>query len=173
MKIKSNMKDNFLSIYNEARGIARHKKRVIKTEKINHLNFLEEIVLYYSIIMLMGVYIIDSPMLLNTYGYILIALGLFYLLYNTVRIYEGYKFRKKQNFVSTIIINEKGITDRTSFEGIEILFKWKIIEAVVIKKYAVVILTKKKIYFYFDIKNKESIINEIKKHKKNIKIIDA
>lgn len=173
MKIKSNMKDNFLSIYNEARGIARHKRRIIKTGKASHLNFLEEIALYYSIIMLMGMYIVTNPKLLNIYGYILITLGLLYLLYNIVRIYEGYKFRKRQKFVSTIIIDEKGITDITSFEGMELLFKWKIIEAVVIKKYAVVILTKGKIYFYFDIKNKESIINEIKKYKKNIKIIDA
>jgi len=172
VKIISDLSYCFFKVYLEARGIAKHKKRLLSNGNFIRFNFLEEVFLYSVLIFLIGFYIIVSPRYLYLYGYIIIFTGFLYLFGNLIRVYEGYRFRKKKNFISEMIIDERGITDLSSFDGVELLFKWSAIEGVICGKYSVVILTKKRVYFYFDIVCKDKIIKSVKKYNFEILVVD-
>lgn len=165
MKIETNLNNNFFKIYDESRSVAIHRKEIIKNKKANALTFSTEVLLIFTSILLIS-------LIIKKYGIIFMTLSFIYLMTNIIRFISSYKFRKKQNFKNEIIIDEKGITDLSSFKNVEILFKWKKIKAIVIKKYSVTLLMDSNIYFYFDIKEKEKIIKEVKKYKKDILIIN-
>ena len=165
MKIETNLNNNFFKIYDESRSVAIHRKEIIKNKKANALTFSIEVLLVFTIILLIS-------LIIKKYGIIFMTLSFIYLMTNIIRFISSYKFRKKQNFKNEIIIDEKGITDLSSFKNVEILFKWAKIKAIVIKKYSVTLLMDSNIYFYFDIKEKEKIIKEVKKYKKDILIIN-
>lgn len=165
MKIETKLNNNFFKIYDEARSVATHRKEIIKSQKANKLSYSEEVLLVFATIILIS-------MILKTYKIELIILDILYLIINIVRFISSYKFRKKQNFKNKIVIDEKGITDISSFKNVEILFKWDKIKAAVIKKNSLTILMDSNIYFYFDIKEKDTIIKEIKKYKKDMPIIN-
>lgn len=172
MKVKSDLSFDFFKIYLEAREIAKHKKVFLSGRGFIKFNFLEEVLLYSLIIFMIGFYIAINPNYLYLYGYMIIFTGVLYLLGNLVRIYEGYKFRKRKNFLSEMIIDERGITDLSSFDGVELLFKWCVIEGIICGRYSVVILTKKRVYFYFDIKEKNRIIKNAKKYNSEVLVIN-
>ena len=165
MKIETNLNNNFFKIYDESRSVAIHRKEIIKNKKANALTFSTEVLLVFTIILLISLIIKKNGILFMTLSFI-------YLMTNIIRFISSYKFRKKQNFKNEIIIDEKGINDLSSFKNVEILFKWAKIKAIVIKKYSVTLLMDSNIYFYFDIKEKEKIIKEVKKYKKDIPIIN-
>lgn len=165
MKIETNLNNNFFKIYDESRAVAIHRKEIIKTKKANALTYSTEVLLVFTIILLIS-------LIAKEFKTIFIILNFIYLMTNIIRFISSYKFRKKQNFKNEIIIDEKGITDLSSFKNVEILFKWAKIKAIVIKKYSVTLLMDSNIYFYFDIKEKEKIIKEVKKYKKDILIIN-
>lgn len=165
MKIETNLNNNFLKIYDESRSVAIHRKEIIKNKKANALTFSTEVLLIFTSILLISLIVKNCKIIFMT-------LGIIYLITNIIRFISSYKFRKKQNFKNEIIIDEKGITDLSSFKNVEILFKWAKIKAIVIKKYSVTLLMDSNIYFYFDIKEKEKIIKEVKKYKKDILIIN-
>ncbi len=172
MTIKSDLSQKFIKIYSESRGFAKHKNKILKKGKIPKLNLIEEILIYSSILFIIGIYIVINPRYLYIYGYLILFIDILYLFSNIIRIYEGYKFRKRKNFISEIEINEKGITDYSSFDGMELIFKWNIIDSIVLGKHSVTIFTKGRVYFYFDIKDEEKIIKTVKKYKPDIKIIE-
>lgn len=165
MKIETNLNNNFFKIYDESRSVAIHRKEIIKNKKANALTYSTEVLLVFTIILLIS-------LIIKKYGIIFMTISFIYLMTNIIRFISSYKFRKKQNFKNEIIIDEKGITDLSSFKNVEILFKWAKIKAIVIKKYSVTLLMDSNIYFYFDIKEKEKIIKEVKKYKKDILIIN-
>ena len=165
MKIETNLNNNFFKIYDESRSVAIHRKEIIKNKKANALTFSTEVLLVFTIILLIS-------LIIKKNGIVFMTLSFIYLMTNIIRFISSYKFRKKQNFKNEIIIDEKGINDLSSFKNVEILFKWAKIKAIVIKKYSVTLLMDSNIYFYFDIKEKEKIIKEVKKYKKDIPIIN-
>lgn len=165
MKIETNLNNNFFKIYDESRSVAIHRKEIIKNKKANALTYSTEVLLVFTSILLISLIVKNCKIIFMT-------LGIIYLITNIIRFISSYKFRKKQNFKNEIIIDEKGITDLSSFKNVEILFKWAKIKAIVIKKYSVTLLMDSNIYFYFDIKEKEKIIKEVKKYKKDILIIN-
>lgn len=168
MKIKSDISKNFLSIYDEARGVAQNRHKILKKQKVNNVTYLERVLFIFCVILLIGIY--DIKLCLPV-GYLLILAGTIYLVIEILRTYYNYIFRKNREFKSEIIINEQGIIDVSSFENVEILFKWETIKAIVIRKYSLTILTNSPVYFYFDIKDKNKISKAIKKYKKDIVII--
>ena len=165
MKKETEIKNNYFKIDDEAKSVATHRKEIIKSKKNTTLTYSTETLLIFITIILIS-------MILKTHKLEIITLGILYLLINILRFINSYKFRKKQNFKSEIIIDKKGITDISSFKNTEILFKWDKIKAIVLKKYSLTILMDSRIYFYFDIKEKDKIIKEIKKYKKDILIIN-
>lgn len=165
MKIETKLNNNFSKIYDESRSVAIHRKEIIKTKKANALSFSTEVLLVFTIILLIS-------LIVKEFKTIFIILDIIYLMTNIIRFISSYKFRKKQNFKNEIMIDEKGITDLSSFKNVEILFKWTKIKAIVIKKYSITLLMDSNIYFYFDIKEKDKIIKEVKKYKKDILIIN-
>ena len=172
MKIETKISRNYFKIYSEARGIANHREKIIKEKKVNVLTFFEELALIFSFFFILGLLIIKIfDKYHQIYGYTIIILDFIFFISCLLRFYASYQFRKKQFFISMINVDEKGITDVSSFPGTEILFTWDKIEGVVIKKYSIVILTKSMIYFYFDIKYKEKILNAIRTYQKDILLI--
>ena len=174
VKIKTDLSNNFFDIYNEARGIAMNRKRILKKKKnipLHYINFIFYsfiIIFVLSLIMLLQHY----SLLFVRYALFIIILDLLFYFYGLFRIYINYWCKRKNNFISTVLINKKGITDLSSFKNIEILFKWDRVDAVVVGDLSVVILFKRGIYLYFDIRDKKKIIDGIKRFKRSILIIE-
>ena len=104
-------------------------------------------------------------------SFFLYLASVIYLIAMLVNILTIYRFRKKQKFNNTIIIDKNGITDE-SYYGIKMIFSFDKINAIVVGKYTVTILTDTPCYFYFDVKEKENIIKAIEKYNKEVRIIN-
>ena len=174
IKIKSDLSNNFFNIYNEARGIALNRNPILKKGINKSLNYLTSVLLFSIPIFLLSLIIIinNEYRFLVNYAYFVAIMDITVVLFIIFRIYVSYYYRKKDNFISYIIINKKGITDVSSFNNIELLFKWDRVDGIVIGKCSIVIFINKTIYLYFDIKDKKKIIDGIKKYKKDILIIE-
>ena len=168
MEITSNLKNNLFKCFNEARGVAINRHKILKTKKLNKLNYYE-----FILLMLIFTMIISTILLINNFliaSFTLYGLTLFTLILNISTYISMYRYRKKLNFQNTILINEEGITD-TSFMGIKMIFNWSKILGLVIKKNTLVILTDTYVYFYFPLESKPQIMSALKKYQKNLPLI--
>jgi hypothetical protein len=102
---------------------------------------------------------------------LVIFVALLYLIASIIIVCMGYFARRKVNFKNEIVIEEEGISD-SSYFGIKMTLSWDKIEAVVVRTHTIVILTNTPVYFYFDKNKKKDIINNIKKYKEDILIIE-
>lgn len=168
MEIKEEIKEKNFRCYDEAMGVAINKKSVLKKRKANTLSYSGTFA-FLSIS-----YFLLSIFLSHFNGYfcevgsqLLTFAAILFLCMIIIRVIHYFK-RKKCEVVT--IINKDGITD-TSFYGMKLLINWEKIEAVVIKKHSITILTNTPIILYFDKSLEEKIIKCVKKYKKDIVII--
>ena len=174
MKIETNISNNYLLCFSEARGIAMNKKRILNSKKNKYLTFFE---CKFIITIILCIISIFFTILSKKYTY-LVLLSIVTLIITTIYIFitlviicRTYIFRKSHGFNNEILIDKDGITD-TSFRGIKMIFSWKKITGIVIGKYTVTILTDTPCYFYFDISNKDKIIKAIEKYGEKKQIIN-
>lgn len=170
MEIKTNMKKSYLRNYNEAKGIAVNKKRVLKHKTNKVPTYLSSVLI--TIILLLTCTIlfsqIDSS---NIFKNIFLTILITYTSYSIIRTIWSVNFKKKQNYLNTIVIDENGITD-SSFYNIKININWNKITAIVIKKYTITFITDTNLYFFFDISKKEEILEQVKKYSKENLVIE-
>lgn len=170
MEIKTNMKKSYLRNYNEAKGIAVNKKRVLKHKTNKVPTYLTSALITITLLSICTFIfsIIDSSNIFKLF--FLISL-IIYISYSILRTIWSVNFKKKQDFLNTIIIDENGITD-SSFYNIKININWDKITAIVIKKYTITFITDTHLYFFFDISKKEEILKLVKKYSKENLVID-
>lgn len=168
MEIKSNLKNNYFKIYNEARGVMINRSLVLKRKSTKCLGYLEMVMLLFILfaIMTVAVYFGVNRWLF----YVLLIVDLFIVLIPVLRTIWNYKWKKANNFKNTILIDKDGITDK-SFKGIKITIGWDKVRGIVVKKYSLTIITKTSIYFYFDAKEQDIILKECLKYINRSKII--
>ena len=171
MEIKSNMKTTYLRNYNEAKGIAVNKKRVLK-EKTNKVpTYLTSVLITASLLLFCSILfiIIDSS---NIFKILFPVLLILYITYALTRTIASIYLKKDQiDLINTIKIDEDGITDQ-SFYRIKVTVSWDKIPAVVIKKHTITFITDTQLFFFFDIKNKEEILKLVKKYSEKTEIIE-
>ncbi len=172
MKIKSNIKKKYFTCVNESMGVNLNKKYILKTKKNTDYTYTEH-TLYVMIIILL---ISAIFAIMRTNASILLSMmaifcaGL-YLLAVLITTLMGYTARKRVNFKNEIEITEDGITD-ASYYGIKMTLSWDQVEAIVIRKNTIIILTNTPVYFYFDKNKKKDIVNATKKYKEDILVIE-
>lgn len=171
MEIKSNMKKTYLRNYNEAKGIAVNKKRVLKHQTNKVPTYLSSALITITLLSIGTIIfsIIDTS---NIFKTIFLVLLITYTSYSIIRTISSVLLKKNQiDLINTIIIDEEGITDKSFFK-IKINVSWDKIPAVVVKKHTVTFITDTQLFFFFDIKNKEEILKLVKKYSKNTKVIE-
>jgi hypothetical protein len=171
MEIKSNMKKSYLKNYNEAKGIAVNKKRVLKHKTNKVPTYLTSALITITLLSLCTILfsIIDSSKIFKMY--FLISL-IIYVSYSIIRTIASIQLKRNQiDLINTITIDEEGITDKSFFK-IKINVSWDKITAVVVKKHTVTFITDTQLFFFFDIKDKEDILKLVKKYSKNTLIIE-
>lgn len=170
MEIKTNMKKSYLKNYNEAKGIAVNKKRVLKYKTNKVPTYLTSALITITLLSLCTILfsIIDTSNIFKTF--FLVSL-IIYISYSIIRTIWSINFKKKQKYLNTIIIDENGITD-SSFYNIKININWNKITAIVIKKYTITFITDTHLYFFFDISKKEEILKLVKQYSKEHLVID-
>ena len=171
MEIKSNMKKTYLRNYNEAKGIVVNKKRVLKHKKNKVPTYLTSALITITLLSICTILfsIIDSS---NIFKTIFLVLLITYISYSIIRTIGSILLKKNQiDLINTITIDENGITDKSFFK-IKINLSWDKIKAVVVKKYTVTFITDTQLYFFFDIKDKEEILKQVKKYSKETLIIE-
>ena len=171
MEIKSNMKKTYLRNYNEAKGIVVNKKRVLKHKTNKVPTYLTSALITITLLSICTILfsIIDSS---NIFKTIFLVILITYISYSIIRTIGSILLKKNQiDLINTITIDENGITDKSFFK-IKINLSWDKIKAVVVKKYTVTFITDTQLYFFFDIKDKEEILKQVKKYSKETLIIE-
>lgn len=168
MEIKSDLKSNYFKIYSEARGVALNKRRVLQKKNAKCLSYFTIILWLWialgvlSVAVGFGVY--------KWLVYVFIVIDFLAILSPIIRTIGNYKWKKANNFLNTVIIDEKGITDK-SYKGITITIPWNKIKGVVVKKYSLTILSDVAIYFYFSSESQDVVLKECLKYIDKCKII--
>ena len=172
MKITCDIKDNFLTCFDEARGMYVHRNAILENKKPKCLTYFQNRLLVLGLILLFIFFFEFYSMryCTSTLPLICSLIGLIYFIFVIFEVSLVYFRRKKQNFKSSLKIDKDGITDE-SFHGIKMIFNWKKITAVVIGKHTVTILTDTPCYFFFDISKKDEIEKALIKYGKKSKII--
>lgn len=174
MLLETEIKNNFVGCYDEARGVALSKAGVLKNKKSKCLSYMERKIFEFIIMFVTG-YLL-SFLVSSWWAICLVVLAIFLVAFMhlgkaLMNIYKAYKYRKEHDFKSSIIIDKNGITDE-SYYGIKMTFSLDKILAVVVGKYTVTVLTDTPVYFYFPVTLKDEVIKTIKKYNKNLNIIE-
>ena len=172
MKIKCDLTNKFFTCYSEARGVAGSKRKILKTKKVNKMNYFTQTLLIYLLILLLCILMLFlKDFCFCMLSSLIVLLDVIYLSFEAIKLTILYDFRKKMKFKSIVILDEDGLTD-TSYYGIKMVFGWDKIKAVVIKKNSVTILTNTPCFFYFDIKQKDNILEAVDKYSKKVLIVE-
>lgn len=176
MKIKYDMSKNYLKCYNEALGVATHKKKIFKNHNSKTHTYTYYGWLYLGIVILI---ILINYISYITVGYgwinhimsyldllILLAIIIYFILFGIRCYYSRCRLEK-----GTFCFDEEGIKN-DSYMGIEMLFRWNKIKYIVVKKYSITILTDTPVFFFMNIETKEELIKGIQKYKKDIEVIE-
>ena len=166
MKINSGSPNNLYSCYNEARGVAQNKNYVLRKKKAKTWTFLQTSIINTFLIAIILLCIISYCDL--SYWYLLLCFVP--IVFN--HIYLFFYLRKIKRYQKRFfnIFDEDGIHDE-SFYGIKMLFTWKKIQAIVIGRKSIVVLTDTPCYFYYGIDKKHDILDAIEMYSKKKKII--
>lgn len=172
MKIKASVGKHFFRCFDEARGIAVQKNKVLKEKNSSSLTYSQIQIAVFVIILFVGV-IFMSMGESNSNGYVLgsicFLIGLGHIAICIASVIGYYNFRKKCSN-KPMIIDEKGIVDE-SFYGIKMMFEWKKVKGIVVSKNTITILTDTPIYFYFDRSKHKDIIELAEKYNVQDKLI--
>ena len=175
MKINTNIKKNFLTCFDEARGVALYRNKILTKKTNKCFTFLQTrfftflaLIIISLICMVLGCF--HPRMFLMSCFVSFVAF--IYLAVTVYQIVAIYKFRKEQGFDNTVTFSKEGMIDE-SFYGIKMTFKWEKVLAVVIKKYTITILTDTPAYFYFNITEKNNILKALEKYQVKDKVIDS
>ncbi len=164
MKIEANI-TNVFKCFNEARRIAKNKKRIIKTEKLSLKTY------WVSKLIILGSYLFLALLLIFNGcimgANIIIFLIIIYWLGSFFRVIISFKMRKK---ALVLVFNKEGITDE-SYLGIKMVFKWEKIQAVVFGTYSITILTDTPYYLFLGIKAKNKVVDALNKYNKEVLVI--
>lgn len=166
MKIDTNITNKFFSRFDEARGIALHKKEILKKRKNKSLSYSQRKLMGF--IVLFGFSFIFMALanfhwLFLKLSFAMYILANVYIIHALVTVVTIYNFRFRQDFKSEILLDKNGITDE-SYYGIKMIFKWDKVLGIVIGKYTVTIITDSPCYFYFDISKKDEVLKAINKY---------
>ncbi len=174
--IDYDLTDSYVLIYDEAYGVARKRKKLLKNPRTNTYTYLGITMFRLFLVILIN---------LICYGYvcfvghsywlsmILVFIPFLYLyLVFDIMIFTVKITCRSKRLKGSLKINKEGITDST-FDGIKILFEWKRIKMVVVKKYSVIILTDTPIYFFVNKDVEKQLIREIKRFRSDITIVKS
>lgn len=172
MKLKTRITKDFYKYFDEARGIAIQKKKVLKNKNSSCFTYTQIQLIVFIIMLVIGLLF----MLLGEIDYkgyiigaVIFILSLCYIAGCIVSVIGYYNFRKSCS-KKGLLIDENGITDE-SFYGIKMTFSWKKILGIVITKNTVTFLTDTPIYFYLDKSSQNDIIGIAERYNVQDKII--
>ena len=173
MKINTDLKNNFIICYDEARGVSFYKRKILKYKKNKSFSFILTQIFFITLLLIISI----SFSLLSTCNkniYLIsntfYVISIIYFYYAIISMLCSYFFRKKNNFNNIVTFNKEGIIDE-SFRGLKIIVKWDKVLGIVVGKNTITILTDTPIYFYFDIKEKDNIFKVLEKYNINDKVI--
>lgn len=172
--IEYDLSDGYVIMYDEAFGVARKRKKLLKNPRTKTYTYLGVTTCKLLLFVLIN---IICFMLYKHYGYssyicmFCVIVSIFYLLLaiNLVLFIIRVTVRKGKP-KGSFKLSKEGLTDST-FSGIKILFEWSRIKMVVIKKYSIVILTDSPIYFFVNKEVEKKLIQGIKRFKSDIVIV--
>ena len=172
MKLKSRLTKDFYKYFDEARGIAIQKRKVLKNKNSSCLTYTQIQLIVVAIMLTLGL-VFMSLGKVNYRGYIIgsviFILTLAYIAICIVSVVGYYNFRKSCS-KKGLVIDENGVTDE-SFYDIKLTFSWKKILGIVITKNTVTFLTDTPIYFYLDKSSQKDIIEVAERYNVQDKII--
>lgn len=172
MVIKCNLRNHYFRYFNEARGVALRRDKILRNNKTWIGKYSDYILLIdLALLILIGVSCYIKSIEAFIFGMMLLVLTIVFNIYVLLNTLSIIRFRKKNNYDGEIILSKEGLSN-SSFYGIKLTFEWKKVKAIVVKGKTVVILTDTPIYFYQSLDKKDDIIEGIKKFKGDILVIN-
>ena len=158
MKITTSMLNNFFTCFDEARGFAINKNKILREKRICGLSYIQNKSLYFVALLIISLILILINEELFVVSLVFFMTAIVYFLIIVIRIYSSYKFKQSVGFDNVIVINEEGITDE-SYYGIKLTIKWDKVKGIVVGRNTITFLTDTPIYFYFSVSNKKEILD--------------
>ena len=135
MKLKTKITKDFYKYFDESRGIAIQKRKVLKNKNSSCLTYTQIQLTVFVIMLVVGLLF----MLLGKVDYrgyiigsVVFILSLCYIVGCIASVIGYYNFRKSCS-KKGLVVDENGVTDE-SFYGIKMTFSWKKILGIVITK---------------------------------------
>lgn len=186
--IEYDLRDSYALIYDEAYGVAKKRKKLLKNPNTKTHTYLSVTIFRLLLILFLDILALlylksrgytdifcfiyyNQQYSLDIIGIICILMPLLYLVLaiNIIMFIVRINIRRKK-LVGSFKLSKEGLTDST-FKGIKILFEWQRIKMVIIKKYSIIILTDTPIYFFVNKEIESKLIKSLKKYKKDILIV--
>ena len=176
MKINYDMNENYFNCYNEAQGIFANKNILIKNPKKKIQGYIQTgltLLIYSMIILLFWIFDVvrtGHDTVSNIIFVLHIMICTFFIIY-FANFCIVYRIEKKKKHSGTLEITEKGITDFAD-EGTVVTVKLEDIEFIAIKKYTITLVLNTHFIFFININQKDKLLEEIKKYRKDIRVIE-
>lgn len=173
MEIKYDLTDKYFTYYSEGNGAYLIKKQLLKGKKKKIYGYLKMNLFWYLFNLFISFffctiyYLTMLSWLFYIYLFFIGLSTLFLLNIFTFFIIGKTKFNNKKG---TIILNENGITDKSS-QGNSISFPWSNLQLVTITKHTITFIFDSPVIILIKKEEKEKIIQNIKKYAK-VLIID-
>lgn len=174
MKIETDISKNFFACFDEARGFAVNKKKILKTKNAKVFTYMQGKCVRVAILLLISVLFIFLSKInctLIVFSCLATFIATIYFIQALLNLWIIYQVRKKEHFTNVVKIDKNGITDE-SYYGIKMVFSWDKISALVVGKHTVTVLTDSPIYFYFNISEKDEVLKAIDKYEEKDKLVD-
>lgn len=174
MRIDTEICENFVGCYDEARGMALGKRQILERESSKILSFMQRKLVVFGLWFVFGVLLSFfaeySEAVLPIVCIIFVA-SMVYVAANLLEIYKSYRAKKEARFIGHILIDKDGVTDE-AHNGVKTSVEMDKILGVSIGKYTVTVLTDTPIYFFFPLSDKERVLKAFKKNNKKVRIIE-
>ncbi|HAB66777.1 MAG TPA: hypothetical protein DCE23_05365 [Firmicutes bacterium] len=172
--INYDLSDSYVLIYDEAYGVAKKRKKLLKKPTTKTHTYLG-ITLFRLILILCLNLFCYLYLKICGYSYIVCTLCIFtpflyFILTMNIIIFIIRVTCRSKKLKGSFVLNKQGLTDST-FKGIKILFEWSKIKMVIVKKYSIIILTDTPIYFFVNKDVEDELITALKKYKKDLIIV--
>ena len=174
MKFDYRIKFRNFRDYLELKSIIFSKRRLLKNKNSKLFNIFS--VLYITLLALAFTLFLGLLNISNNYNLfinILLTLFIFINVYIFIVLLIFYIqfYKNKKNRYGKLIVDEDGLIDVVD-KGYIFGFTWDKIDLIVKGKYSTVIFSKLWYCLYISNDVSEDLLKEIKKHNKNIKIVD-
>lgn len=174
VNIYYDLRESYISIYGDVYGVVKKKRRYLNNPYTKSHSYFTLTIFRLIFILIINIFCFMSFAKYGCTGLTCVVMCCLPILYFILAV-NIIMFMIKVSCPSKRLkghfkLDKEGLTDYTD-DGIRVLFEWKRIKLIVIKKNAIVILTDTPCYFYVNPELEKQLVGGIRRFKSDIEVI--